>query len=229
MNDNPSILIVEDEENIRYSLITGLRREGFETIVAENGETALELARKHTPDLILLDLMLPDISGMDVCRILRRETDIPIIMVTARDAEPDVIAGLELGADDYITKPFSLSVLLARVRANLRRRKKKSPAKRLQVGNLILDSASYEAQVEDEHLDLTPRLFNLLFYLAQKNGVVCTRDEILDEIWGYEYFGETRTLDVHIYWLREKLLSTNADIEIRTVRGVGYRLVVEQD
>lgn len=227
VDDEQTILIVEDEENIRYSILTGLRREGFAVLEAGTGEEALEVAQNESPDLILLDLMLPDISGMDVCRILRRDTDVPIIMVTARDAEPDIIAGLEMGADDYVTKPFSLSVLLARVRANLRRNPSDEHWDTLQIGSLTMDAQSYEAQVDGEPVDLTPRLFKLLFYLVQHRGTVCSRDEILNQIWGYDYIGQTRTVDVHIHWLRERLDSAGCGIRIDTVRGVGYRLVVD--
>lgn len=221
----PLILIVEDEENIRYSLAAALTREGYRTISAENGEEALAAAAEQSPDLVLLDLMLPDISGLDVCRLIRREADVPIIIVTARDAEPDIIGGLEMGADDYVTKPFSLSVLLARVRANLRRYRPAEGSPEIRVGNLLLDPASHTASVGDVRLELTPRLFRLLQYLADRAGAVCGRDELLNRVWGYDYVGETRTLDVHIHWLREKLAAVETGVSVETVRGVGYRLV----
>ena len=226
-NEGAKILVVEDEENIRYSLQKGLTREGFLVCSTERGVKALELASEHEFDLILLDLLLPDISGLDVCRLMRKESDVPIIMVTARDAEHDVIVGLEMGADDYITKPFSMSVLVARVRACLRRRQRteREGARQLQVGSLSLDERSYSAEVDGSSIDLTPRLFRLLFYLAEREGEVCSRDHILDEIWGYDYFGETRTLDVHIHWLRDRLKGSGTQVQIETVRGIGYRLV----
>ncbi|MFO8061135.1 MAG: response regulator transcription factor [Bacillota bacterium] len=229
MNDRCGlILVVEDEENIRYSLVSALRREGYRTLEAESGEEALDLAKTYSPDMVLLDLMLPDISGLDVCRLLRRESDVPVVIVTARDAEPDIIGGLEMGADDYVTKPFSLSVLLARIRANLRRNAPEKNLSQVAVGNLSLDAASRTACVSERLLELTPRLFSLLLHLAQRVGVVCGRDEILNEVWGYDYFGETRTVDVHIHWLRRKLADAGADVSLETVRGVGYRLVKGQ-
>lgn len=224
-----TILLVEDDESIRYSLTSGLEREGYEVRAVAHGEEALEQARLHKPDLVLLDLMLPDMSGLDVCRLLRRDSDAPIIMVTARDSEADVIAGLEMGADDYVTKPFSLSVLLARVRANLRRGQQADHGTQdqaIRVGPLTLDPAAYQANISGEILDLTPRLFRLLLCLAQRPGQVVTRDGLLDQVWGYDYVGETRTLDVHIHWLREKLKKWSEIIRVETVRGVGYRLVV---
>jgi len=223
----PAILIIEDEENIRFSLSAGLRREGYRVLVAATAEEGLHLARTGDPDLILLDVMLPDASGLEVCRLLRRESRVPIIMVTARDHESDIIGGLEMGADDYVTKPFSLGVLLARIRANLRREDPDGvEIGVLRVGPLVMDPEARAARLHDRPLDLTPRLFALLYYLANNAGAVCTRERILNEVWGYDYLGETRTLDVHIHWLREKLADSPALI-LETVRGVGYRLLVE--
>ena len=224
-----TILVVEDDENIRYSLVSGLEREGYSVLATDQGEQALEILSRRDPDLVLLDLMLPDISGLDVCRLIRKKSQVPIIMVTARDAEPDIIAGLEMGADDYITKPFSLSVLLARVRAGLRRGYPEeaghSPSE-IAVGSLRLDQSAYRAWVKDRPLDLTPRLFRLLLHLARHHGQVCERDQLLDQVWGYDYVGETRTLDVHVHWLRNKLKDHSDAVSLETVRGVGYRLVV---
>ena len=223
-----TILVVEDEENIRFSLVAGLEREGYEVLAAARGEDALQQLRQSSVDMVLLDVMLPDMSGLDVCRLIRRDSNVPIIMVTARDAETDVIGGLEMGADDYVTKPFSLSVLLARIRANFRRLEPTSatePAP-LQVGSVLLDPASYTAISSGRSLALTPRLFQLLLFMGEHVGRVCTRDQLLDTVWGYDYGGETRTVDVHIHWLREKLHTGAPDLMLETVRGVGYRLVV---
>ncbi len=226
-----TILVVEDEENIRFSLVSGLRREGYQVFEAASGQEALELAQCHDPDVVLLDLMLPDMPGLDVSRQLRRSSQATIIMVTARDGESDVIAGLEMGADDYVTKPFSFSVLLARIRANLRRYENVEVAhgEVVQVGSVRLDPASYEASFDGKSLSLTPRLFQLLLFLARRVGRVCTRDELLNAVWGYDYSGETRTVDVHVHWLREKLHAGAPDLVLETVRGVGYRLVVSEE
>ncbi len=224
-----TILIIEDDESIRFSLSSGLAREGFQVLTASNGEKGLDMVAEHCPALILLDLMLPDISGLDVCRLIRKESDVPIIMVTARDAETDIIAGLEMGANDYVTKPFSMSVLMARVRAALRRGLPPGGGARtgrIRAGSLILDPVSYGARAGDRTLDLTPRLFQLLLHLASSPGQVASRDALLDQVWDYDYVGETRTLDVHVHWLRQKLEPLAPDIVIETVRGVGYRLVV---
>ena len=228
--DEATILIVEDEENIRFSLAAGLKREGYRVLTAAQGEEALELLGQHPVDLVLLDLMLPNMSGFDVCRLVRRDSQVPIIMVTARDAETDVIVGLEMGADDYVTKPFSLSVLLARIRANMRRTAVQQDPEHeaVQVGSVRLDSESYRAMAGTVPLDLTPRLFHLLLFMAQRLGKVCSRDQILNAVWGYDYVGETRTVDVHIHWLREKIQEHAPDLRLETVRGVGYRLVVHE-
>ena len=225
-----TVLVVEDEENIRFSLVAGLKREGYSVLAAASGEEALEFVRTGPVDIVLLDIMLPDMSGYDVCRRIRRDSQIPIIMVTARDAEADVIVGLEMGADDYVTKPFSLNVLLARIRANMRRTAvQQGPGHEvLQVGSIRLDPESYRATANSVQLDLTPRLFHLLFFLAQHLGKVCSRDQILNAVWGYDYVGETRTVDVHIHWLRERIREHAPDIGLETVRGVGYRLVVHE-
>ncbi|MFP4199805.1 MAG: response regulator transcription factor [Bacillota bacterium] len=223
-----TILIVEDEENIRFSLSSSLEREGYRVLSVPSGEEGLALVRKREVDLVLLDLMLPDLSGLDVSRLIRRESNVPIIMVTARDSETDIIAGLEMGADDYVTKPFSLGVLLARIRANLRR-DTAGPTDSTDVvrlGSLTLEPESYTARIGEQKMELTPRLFNLLLFLGKNEGTVCTRDRILNEVWGYDYVGETRTVDVHIHWLRGKLRESVPDVVLETVRGVGYRLVV---
>ena len=226
-DDETTILVVEDEENIRFSLTAGLKREGYCVLAAAHGEEALDLFANHHVDAVLLDLMLPDMSGLDVCRLIRKSSQVPIIMVTARDAETDVIVGLEMGADDYVTKPFSLNVLLARIRANMRRiRVQETEDEILQVGSVTLDPASYRAMAGETSLDLTPRLFHLLLFMAQQIGKVCSRDQLLNAVWGYDYVGETRTVDVHMHWLREKLQEPAPDLQLETVRGVGYRLVV---
>lgn len=232
-DEEVTILVVEDEENIRFSLSSGLAREGYRVLEAADGETGLALAREGDPDLVLLDLMLPDISGLDVARLIRRDKSVPIIMVTARDAETDIIGGLEMGADDYVTKPFSMGVLLARIRVNLRRKGGEAgedgATSSLRIGPLVMEPESLVARLGERSLDLTPRLFQLLLYLARNAGAVCTRDAMLNEVWGFDYVGETRTVDVHVHWLREKLREAGPGVSLETVRGVGYRLVVSEE
>jgi len=203
-----------------------LSREGYDVSVAYDGERALEMAVSEHPDLVLLDVMLPGQSGFEVCREIKARVRAAVIMLTARDGDMDMVVGLEAGADDYVAKPFNLSVLLARVRAVLRRQAG-SEEDAVRVGPLVLIPGSYTAQWNQVPLDLTPRLFQLLLLLAERPGKVLSRDEILDRVWGYEYLGQTRTVDVHIHWLREALVQASAAADtIQTVRGIGYRLVI---
>ena len=220
------ILLVEDEATVRNTLALNLRAEGHEVLTAEDGSAGLSLAREQTPDLIILDLMLPELDGLSICRILRRDSDVPIIMLTARGTEMDRIAGLETGADDYVVKPFSLGELLARVRAHLRRTRgeKRASATRLQAGELTLDLLSRRANLGTVELKLTHREFDLLAELMRNHGAVLSRDLLLTRVWGYDYVGGSHTVDVHIRWLREKI-EDDASLpkRITTVRGVGYR------
>jgi len=220
------ILIVEDEATVRDTLALNLRAEEFEIITARDGEEGLQAARDEVPDLIVLDLMLPKLDGLSLCRILRRTSDVPILMLTARGTEMDRIAGLETGADDYVVKPFSLGELVARVRALLRRARNDSPvaATQLQSGDLTLDLLARRTTLSDTPLKLTQKEFELLAELMRNQHAVLSRDLLLTRVWGYDYVGDSHTVDVHIRWLREKIESDpSAPRRITTVRGVGYR------
>ncbi len=227
----PLLLLVEDDEEIAEPLAFGLRAEGFRVLQAADGIQALELARAEQPEVVLLDVMLPRADGYTVCRTLRRESAVPILMLTARGQELDRVMGLELGADDYIVKPFSFRELLARVRAVLRRRAldrgEASPAEdRLVVGELVLDRTARQAWRAGRVLQLRQREFALLAVMMDARGRALSRQDLLDRVWGADWIGDPHTLDVHISWLREKLEedpSTPGYIE--TVRGHGYRLV----
>ncbi len=233
-----TVLVVDDEANIRELCSMYLEREGFGVITADDGESALAVAREHSPDLIVLDLMLPKKSGYEVTRELRADAgmirDVPILMLTARSEDVDRIVGLELGADDYLGKPFHPRELTARVKAILRRAATstgrvgdQSPRGRIEVGPLRLDWDRREATLAGASLRLRNKEFELLKQLAEYCGIVLTREQLLEQVWGYEYFGETRTVDVHVNQLRRKLSPDGADpgVAIETVRGVGYKLV----
>jgi DNA-binding response OmpR family regulator len=220
------VLLVEDETTLRETLALNLRAEGYEVTTAGDGLSGLKLAREQAPDLVILDLMLPELDGLSLCRMLRRDSMVPIIMLTARGTEIDKIAGLETGADDYVVKPFSLGELLARVRANLRRSTSESRAQavRLQAGNLVLDLLGRRALLGESEVKLTHREFDLLAELMRNQGAVLSRDLLLTRVWGYDYVGDSHTVDVHIRWLREKIeVDPSAPQRITTVRGVGYR------
>ncbi|NDJ84293.1 MAG: response regulator transcription factor [Chloroflexi bacterium] len=219
------ILLVEDDKTLRKTLAFNLEKEGYQVAETGDGAEALSLAREHTPDLIVLDVMLPTLDGLSICRILRNESDVPIVMLTARDGEVDRIIGLETGADDYIVKPFSLGEFLARVRAVLRRApSKRSTLDRLQSGDLILDLIARRATCGTEELRLTHKEFDLLAALMRNKGAVLSRDLLLERVWGYEYSGQSKTVDVHVRWLREKIEEDPSNPRrIVTVRGVGYR------
>jgi DNA-binding response OmpR family regulator len=220
----PTVLIADDEKNIVQLARMYLASEGFTVESAANGREALEKVRQVKPDLVILDLMMPDVDGWEVCRRLRKESDIPIIMLTARDDDVDKIVGLELGADDYVTKPFNARELVARVKAVLRRYSAgKAPERVLQVGNLRIDPERHEVTVDDRAVELRPKEFDLLTALARNPGVVFDRERLLKVAWGYDYYGDSRTVDVHVTWLREKLRDSTA--RIQTVWGVGYKLV----
>jgi DNA-binding response OmpR family regulator len=218
------ILIVEDDATVRDTLALNLRAEGYVVSTAEDGEQALEVARGETPDLIVLDVMLPALDGLTVCRILRRESQVPIILLTARGTETDKIIGLETGADDYIVKPFSLGEFLARVRAALRRGRSTVESTDISSEDLRLDLVARRAYLADEELQLAPREFELLTTLMRNRGAVLTRELLLARVWGQDFFGDSRTVDVHIRWLRQKIeADPSKPNRIQTVRGVGYR------
>jgi len=223
-----SILVVDDERTLRETLAEGLEEEGFAVFQAADGREAVEAFRRHHPDLILLDLMLPELSGTEVCRIIRAESDVPILMLTAKSAEIDKVVGLELGADDYVTKPFSFRELLARVRALLRRSEAQAQAaepETIELGAVKIDLAGRRLLRDGETLPVKPKAFDLLVFLVRNAGHVFTRDQLLEHVWGYDYAGETRTVDVHVHWLRAQIESDPADpVYLETVRGVGYVL-----
>ncbi|NOZ28481.1 MAG: response regulator transcription factor [Chloroflexi bacterium] len=221
-----TILVVDDEQHIVDLARMYLETEGYRVITAEDGEEALRRWREEHPDLIVLDLMLPEIDGWDVCRRVRAESDVAIIMLTARSDDIDKIVGLELGADDYVTKPFNPRELVARVRAILRRIQREAQAETTSVvaGPLRIDPERREATLDGRPLALRTKEFDLLYTLAEHQGRVLSRDQLLDLVWGYEFAGGTRTVDVHIAHLREKL--RDSPVVIETVWGVGYKLVV---
>ena len=220
-----TILVADDEANIRELVTLYLEKEGFSVITASDGRAAVNSAREFQPDLIVLDLMMPELSGYEVCRELRRDSDVPILMLTARGDDVDRIVGLELGADDYLGKPFHPRELTARVKAILRR--SGSAAQRetgsVVVGPLSIDWRRHVVTLDGAELRLRNKEFDLLRQLAEHEGIVLSREQLLETVWGYDYYGETRTVDVHVNQLRRKL--TTDAIAIETVRGVGYKLV----
>ncbi len=226
------ILLVEDEHSIADSISYNLKQEGFSVTHVDEGPIALELFQEEEFSLIILDLMLPEISGLDICRSIRKTSDIPIIMVTAKDSEADRVAGLEIGADDYVIKPFSVRELLSRVRAVLRRTdmsKNEKSSQVVKVGNIEIDIGKYEAKVNDKQINLRPREFELLYALCENKGNLMSREQIFDEIWGYTFIGNSKTLDVHIQRIREKIEKNPKDPKkLITVRGVGYKLVEDE-
>ena len=226
----PKILVVDDEPPIIDVLAYNLKRENYEVIVATDGEQALALARNEQPDLIILDWMLPNMDGLEVCRILHRERDVPIIMLTARDAEVDRIVGLELGADDYVVKPFSVRELLVRVKNVLRRttqRPSAEPQDIITVGPLVVDAGRFEVRLGAVTLDLTALEFRLLRVLASHASRVLSREQLLEQVWGYDYHGDLRVVDATVKRLRSKLRQAAPEAEIIvTVRGMGYKFTI---
>lgn len=223
------VLVVDDEEPIAKILDFNLRKEGYDVIVANDGEKAVELAFSEDPDLILLDLMLPKKDGMEVCREVRAQKNIPIIMLTAKNSEIDKVLGLEFGADDYVTKPFSTRELMARVKVNLRRVAKQTEVveekntSEVVIKDIVIYPEAYIIKKNGEEVDLTRREFDLFYYLAQHRGQVLTRENLLQTVWGYDYFGDVRTVDVTVRRLREKVETDSSQPEyIMTRRGVGY-------
>ncbi len=223
------ILVVEDDPTLRETLAEALETEGFVISAAADGREALAVFRSDRPDLVLLDLMLPELSGVEVCRIIRAEATTPIIMLTAKDSEVDRVVGLELGADDYVTKPFSLRELTARIRAVLRRLERvgteeAGPAL-LGLGRVQIDLAGHRLLRDGRPVPVTPKAFDLLAFLLRHPGQVLSRDQLLEKVWGYDYAGETRTVDVHVHWLRAEIEEDPTHpVLIQTVRGVGYVL-----
>lgn len=233
--DIKTILIVDDEQPIIDILVYNLQKEGYRTIEANDGVTAVNMALEQKPDLMLLDIMLPKLDGLSVCKRVKNSLNIPILMLTAKDSEIDKILGLELGADDYITKPFSVRELVARVKANLRKVEVVSSAQypepmmekkqenKIKVGDLALDLDKFEVRVRDEVVDLTLREFEVLKFLAMQPGQVVTREVLLEKVWGYEYYGDIRTVDVTVRRIREKIEKDTSNPRILiTKRGVGY-------
>jgi DNA-binding response OmpR family regulator len=220
------LLIVDDDANLRHALGYALRQEGFEVVTAEDGERGLELFRQTHPDVVVLDVMLPRLDGLEVCRRIRRESDVPVLMLTARDTEMDKVVGLEIGADDYLGKPFSTRELIARVRAMVRRTRRAEPVRteRLVADDLALDAPRHRVTLADREISLKPKEFELLAFFMGHAGQVFGREQLLASVWGFDFAGDSRTVDTHVKTLREKL---GDDAErprwIETVRGVGYR------
>ncbi len=233
-----TILVVEDDLSLQETLAYNLNRQGYTVETAGDGLAALEAARRLRPDLIVLDIMLPGMDGFEVCRVLRKEMSTPILMLTARDDEIDRIVGLEVGADDYLTKPFSMRELMARVKAMLRRVRMiledaaaapapaaaHTPGTTMAFGNLTINLTRREVLLDGRPLPLKPKVYDLLVYLAQHRGEALSRETILENVWGWEYMGESRTVDVHVRWLREKIEADPANpTRLVTVRSAGYR------
>ncbi|RMF43845.1 MAG: DNA-binding response regulator [Anaerolineae bacterium] len=226
----PEILIVEDERALQETLAYNLERQGFRVRCAADGWEAVQSVQAAPPDLIILDLMLPGMDGFAVCRALRPAYKMPVLMLTARDAEQDRVRGLEVGADDYLTKPFSMQELIARVKALLRRvamdtnQEARFSTKHLVSGNLVIDADRHEVRLDGKPLALKPREYDLLLYLVQHRGQALSREQILRQVWGWDYTGNSRTVDVHVRWLREKIESNPREPKrIITIRGAGYR------
>jgi len=223
--DKTKILIVDDDENICELLRLYLEKDGFTTIVANDGKKAVEFNAKYSPDLILLDIMLPLLDGWQVCREIRKSSETPIIMLTAKGETFDKILGLELGADDYISKPFDTKEVIARVKAVLRRTDKKNTneEKKVSYDKLVINLTNYELIVNEVQIDTPPKELELIYHLANNPNRVYTRDQLLDEVWGFDYYGDSRTVDVHVKRLREKLEGTSNEWSLKTVWGVGYK------
>ena len=216
-----TIVVVDDEPNIADLVDLYLAREGFRVLKCGTGEAGLDAVREHRPRLVVLDVGLPDIDGLEVCKRIRQTSQLPVIFLTARDGEVDRVLGLELGGDDYLTKPFSPAELVARVKAVLRRADGGPPPEVVQAGIVAIDMGRREVRVDDEPVEMTTKEFDLLRFLAERPGLALSRQQILDGVWGYDWFGDARTVDVHIAQVRKKLGDA---VEITTVRGIGYRL-----
>ena len=223
------ILIVDDDENICELLRLYLEKDGFETVVANDGEQAVKYASLHTPDLILLDIMLPKLDGWQVCREIRKTSETPIIMLTAKGETFDKILGLELGADDYVSKPFDTKEVIARIKAVLRRSNdndKQNQISEVRYDKLKINLTNYEMIVNGTRVDTPPKELELIYHLASNPNRVYTRDQLLDEVWGFDYYGDSRTVDVHVKRLREKLENVSEEWSLKTVWGVGYKFEI---
>jgi len=219
--DRGTILVVDDEPNIAELIELYLKREGYHVVQAASGEAAVRAVAEHRPRLVVLDIGLPDIDGLEVCRRLRQTSTVPVIFLTARDGEVDRVVGLELGADDYVTKPFSPPELVARVKAVLRRADPATTAEIIQIADATIDLGRREVRVRGDVIPFTTREFELLQFLAEHPGLALSRQQILDGVWGFDWFGDERTVDVHLAQIRKKL---DGAVRIDTVRGIGYRL-----
>ena len=217
------ILIVEDEANIRELLRLYLEREGYTVLEAENGVEGIKKWKSDKPDMLLLDVMMPVMDGWEVCREIRAESDVPIIMLTAKGETADRVSGLEMGADDYIVKPLEMPEVIARVRAVFRRIAPDDAPEKLSFDNLVIDKQAYDLVIKGKRVDAPPKEIELLYFLASSPNRVFTRAQLLDEVWGFDYFGDTRTVDVHVKRLREKLEGVSDKWELKTVWGVGYK------
>ena len=229
------VLLVEDEKSIADGIIYNLKNEGLKVTHVDDGKIALDIFDEEHFDLIILDIMLPEISGLEICKAIRKSSNVPIIMLTAKDDENDKISGLEMGADDYITKPFSVKELISRVKAVLRRTKNSELlyaidgdlnfAKEITIGNIAMNPLRYEAKIDNEVIELRPREFELLYYLCENAGNIVSRDKLFSKVWGYSFAGNSKTLDVHIQRIREKIeVNPKSPKRLVTIRGVGYKL-----
>ena len=229
------VLLVEDEKSIVDGIIYNLKNEGLKVTHVDDGKIALDIFDEEHFDLIILDIMLPEVSGLEICKAIRKSSNIPIIMLTAKDDENDKISGLEMGADDYITKPFSVKELISRVKAVLRRTKNSELlrgvdedlnfAKEITIGNIAMNPLRYEAKIDNEIIELRPREFELLYYLCENAGNIVSRDKLFSKVWGYSFAGNSKTLDVHIQRIRERIeVNPKSPKRLVTIRGVGYKL-----
>ena len=222
------ILIVEDEANIRELLRLYLEREGYTVLEAENGVEGIKKWKSDKPDMLLLDVMMPVMDGWAVCREIRAESDVPIIMLTAKGETADRVSGLEMGADDYIVKPLEMPEVIARVRAVFRRMAPDDAPEKLSFDNLVIDKQAYDLVIKGKRVDAPPKEIELLYFLASSPNRVFTRAQLLDDVWGFDYFGDTRTVDVHVKRLREKLEGVSDKWELKTVWGVGYKFETKE-
>lgn len=222
------ILIVEDEANIRELLRLYLERKGYTVLEAENGVEGIKKWKSDKPDMLLLDVMMPVMDGWEVCREIRAESDVPIIMLTAKGETADRVSGLEMGADDYIVKPLEMPEVIARVRAVFRRIAPDDAPEKLSFDNLVIDKQAYDLVIKGKRVDAPPKEIELLYFLASSPNRVFTRAQLLDEVWGFDYFGDTRTVDVHVKRLREKLEGVSDKWELKTVWGVGYKFETKE-
>lgn len=229
------VLLVEDEKSIADGIIYNLKNEGLKVTHVDEGKIALDIFDEEHFDLLILDIMLPEVSGLEICQSIRKSSNVPIIMLTAKDDENDKIRGLEMGADDYITKPFSVKELISRIKAVLRRTKNSellngldediNSAKEINIGNISMNPLRYEAKIDDEIIELRPREFELLYYLCENAGNIVSRDKLFSKVWGYSFAGNSKTLDVHIQRIRERIeVNPKSPKRLITIRGVGYKL-----